>query len=79
MKTIRKINIEKRQGYLFNDMTNTNNFYPSLSNIDEASFKGDELIMYDIKYIKNLNSLNYLYLVFNNLDPCIEKVVKIDI
>ena len=29
--------------------------------------------MYDIKYIKNLNSLNSLYLVFNNLDACIEK------
>ena len=29
--------------------------------------------MYDIKYIKNLNSLNVLYLVFNNLDAYIEK------
>ena len=29
--------------------------------------------MYDIKYIKNLNSLNSLYLVFNNLDAYIEK------
>ena len=29
--------------------------------------------MYDIKYIKNLNSLNTLYLVFNNLDAYIEK------
>ena len=29
--------------------------------------------MYDIKYIKNLNSLNSLYLVFNNLVAYIEK------
>ena len=29
--------------------------------------------MYDIKYIKNLNSLNTLYLVFNNLDAYFEK------
>ena len=29
--------------------------------------------MYDIKYIKTLNSLNTLYLVFNNLDAYIEK------
>ena len=29
--------------------------------------------MYDIKYTKNLNILNTLYLVFNNLDPYIEK------
>ena len=54
-------------------MTNINDFDPSLLNIDEVSFKSDELIMYDIKYIKNLNSLNTLYLVFNNLDTYIEK------
>ena len=29
--------------------------------------------MYDIKYTKNLNSLNTLYLVFNDLDAYIEK------
>ena len=42
-------------------------------NVDEVSFKSDELIMYDIKYIKNLNSLNSLYPVFNNLDAYIEE------
>ena len=30
-------------------------------------------IIYDIKYIKNLNCSNSLYLVFNNLDAYIEK------
>ena len=73
MKTVRQINIENRQGYFFNDMTNINDFDPSLLNIDEISFKSDELIMYDIEYIKNLNSLNTLYHVFNNLDAYIEK------
>ena len=48
-------------------------FDPNLLNIDGVSFKSDELIMYDIKYIKNLSSLNYRYLVFNNLDAYIEK------
>ena len=57
----------------FNDMTNINDFDPSLSNIDEISSKSDELIMYDIKYIKNLISLNTLYLFFDNLDAYIEK------
>ena len=57
----------------FNDMTNINHFDPSSLNIDGVSFKNDELVMYDIKYIKNLNSLNTLYLVFNNLDAYIEK------
>ena len=73
MKTIRQRNIENRQDHLFNDMTNISDFDPRLLNIDEVSFKSDELITYDIKYIKNLNSLNTLYLVFNNLDAYIEK------
>ena len=73
MKTIRQINIENRQAYFFNEMTNINDFNPSLLNIDEVSFKSDELIMCDIKYIKNLNSLNSLYLVFNNLNAYIEE------
>ena len=73
MKTIRQINTENRQGYFLNDMTNINYFDPNLLNIDEVLFESDELIMYDIKHIKNLNSLNSLYLVFNNLDACIEK------
>ena len=54
-------------------MTNINDFDPSLLNIDEVLFKSDKLIMYGIKYIKNLNSLNSLYLVFNNLDAYIEE------
>ena len=60
-------------------MTNINDFDPSLLNIDEVSFRGDELIMYDIKYIKNLNRVNTLYLVFNNLDECFKKVVETNI
>ena len=54
-------------------MTNINDFDPSLLKIDEVLFGINKLIMYDIKYIKNLNSLNTLYLVFNNLDAYIEK------
>ena len=62
MKTVRQINIESRQNYFFNDMTNINDFGPSLLNIDEVLFESDKLIMYDIKYIKNLNP-DSLYLV----------------
>ena len=54
-------------------MTNINDFDPNLLNIDEVLFKSNELFMYDIKYIKNQNSLNSLYLVFNNLDAYIEE------
>ena len=73
MKTIRPMNIENRQSYFFNEMTNINDFDPSLLKIDEVLFESNKLIMYNIKYIKNLNSLNTLYLVFNNLDACIEE------
>ena len=54
-------------------MTNVNDFDPSLLNIDGISFKSDEFIMYDLKYIKFLNSLNTVHLVFNNLGEYIEK------
>ena len=68
MKTTRQLNIEDRSGYFFNDMTNILEFDQSLLDIDEVSFRNDKLIVHDVKYIKNLNGLNTLYLVFNNLD-----------
>ena len=73
MKIIRQINFENRQNYFFNDISNINDFDPSLLNIDEVLFESNELIMYDINYIKNLNSSDSLYLDFNNLDAYIEK------
>ena len=68
MKVIRQINIKDRQGYFFNDMANISEFDPNLLSIDQVVFGNDKLILYHIKYIKNLNSLNTLYLFFNNLD-----------
>ena len=53
-------------------MTNISYFDPTLLNIDHALFENGKSFMYDIKYIKNFNSLNSLYLVFNNLDAYIE-------
>ena len=76
MKTIKQVNSKNRQNYFFNDMTNISDFDPSLLNIEQVSFENDKLIIYDIKYIKDLNSPNSLYLVFNNLDACIEKKGK---
>ena len=54
-------------------MTNISDFDPSLLNIDQVLFESDKLIMYDIKYIKDLNSSNSFYLALNNLDAYIEK------
>ena len=53
-------------------MTNTEDFDLTLLNIDQIAFKSNDSI-YDIKYIKNLNGSNSLYLVFNSLDAYIEK------
>ena len=73
MKTIRQVNIKNRQNYFFNDMTNIGDFDLSLLNRDQIAFKSNDSIIYEIKYIKNLNGSNSLYLVFNNLDAYIEK------
>ena len=54
-------------------MTNIGDLDLSFLNIDQIAFKSNDSIIYEIKYIKNLNSLNSLYLVFNNLDAYIEK------
>ena len=67
------MNIKNRQHYLFNDMTDIGDFDVSLLNIDQIAFKSNDSIIYDIKYIKNLNSSNSPYFVFNNFDAYIEK------
>ena len=56
-----------------NNMTNIGDFDLSLLNIDQIAFKSNDCIIYDIKYIKVLNSSNSIYLVFKNLDAYIEK------
>ena len=54
-------------------MTNIKHFDPSLLNINQVSFENNDSVIYYIKYFKNLDSTNFLYLVFNNLDAYIEK------
>ena len=54
-------------------MTNISDFDPNLLNVDSIKLKSNNSIIYDIKYIKNLNSSKTLYLVFNNLDAYIDK------
>ena len=52
-------------------MTNISDFDPTLLNVDSIEFKSNDCIIYDIKYIKNLNRSNPLFLVFKNLDAYI--------
>ena len=73
MRTIKQVNIKNCQNYFFNYMTNIKDFDPSFLNIDPVSFESNKFIIYDIKYIKDLDISNSLYLAFNNLDAYIEK------
>ena len=73
MKTIRQINQNNGQSYFVNDMTNIKDSDPSLLSIHQVSFENNDSVIYDIKYIKNLDGTNSLYLIFNNLDAYIEK------
>ena len=68
MITFRQVNIENRQHYFRNSMTNIKHFDPSLLSIDKILFKSTDSVIYDFKYFKNLNSENSLCLVFNNVD-----------
>ena len=54
-------------------MTNIKNFDPRLLSIDQIPFKGIYFFTYNIKYIKNFDSVNSLHLIFNNVDAYIEK------
>ena len=52
MKTTRQIIIKDKSGYFFTDVTNINDFDPSLLNIDEISFRGDQLIIMILNMLK---------------------------
>ena len=73
MRAIKQVNIKNRQNYFFDYMTNIKDFDPSLLKAEQVSFQSNDSIIHDIKYIKNLDSSNSLYVVFNNLDAYIEK------
>ena len=75
MKTIRQVNIKNRQHYLFNTMTNTKNFNPTLLSIEKISFESTDSVIYDIEYItiKRLDNENSPYLTFDNVDAYIEE------
>ena len=67
MKTVRQLNIRDKQVHFFTDMTNINDFAPGLLHVNKAVIDYD-LIACDIKYVKNLNRIDNLCIVFNDLD-----------
>ena len=73
MKTLRQVNIRNHRNYFFNSMTNLKHFDPNFLSINQISFKSTDCVIYNIKYFKNLDGVNSLYLTFNDVDACIEK------
>ena len=60
-------------------MINIKYFDPSLLDTDKISFKSNDDVIYHIKYItmksldcENIDSANFIYLIFNNVDVYIE-------
>ena len=49
-------------------MTNIKNLDTNLLAINQISFTSTDSVVYDIEYFKSLDSVNYLYLVFNDAD-----------
>ena len=66
MKTLRQISIKNQQNYFFNSMTNIKNFDTNLLNINHISFTSTDSVV--VSVFKNLDSVNSLYLVFNDVD-----------
>ena len=75
MITFRQFNRENRPYYIFNDMINIKKFDSNLLRIDKISFKSTDAVVYNTKYTtmknldsENIDSENYLYLIFNKVD-----------
>ena len=81
---VKDIDIKNRTYYFLDDIINTKNF--DLNNIktDEKSYKN--IVIYYIEYVTNknskhlkINSVNPLYLIFNNVNGYFEKLMEINI
>ena len=72
MKVTKQLNIKGKEGYFFTDMININKFDPSFLHVNKTVIDYDFTI-YDIKYVKNVNKKDNLYLVFNDLDAVFRK------
>ena len=72
MKTFRQISIKNCPGYFFNSMTNIMNIDTNLLGTNQISFTSTDIVVYEIEYFKNLDSINSLYLVFNDVDTYFE-------
>ena len=84
MGSIKEINIKNRTYYFLDDMINIKNFDPNLLKIGKKSYKNIDIyyigyiIVKDYNYVK-INSVNYLYLIINEVDGYFEEIMAINI
>ena len=71
----RQLNIKDKEGHFFSSMININDFDPGLLHVDRTAIDHD-FIVYDVKYVKSLNKIDSLYIVFNDLDIIFRKSGK---
>ena len=78
LHTMIEINIKNRPYYFFNDMINIKNFDPSVLQLNKLSYVSTNINIFHIEYmtmkslnLKNIDSKNLLYHIFNNVDGCI--------
>ena len=72
MRTLRKVGRKNCPGYFFNSITNIKNLDTNLLDINQMKFTNTDSVVYEIKYFKNLDGVNSLYLVFNDVDAYFE-------
>ena len=70
------MNIKDREGHFFSSVININDFDPDLLHVDRTAVDYD-FIVYDVKYVKNLNRIDSLYIVSNNIDVISRKSGKV--
>ena len=83
MGDIKEINIKNWTYYFFDDMTNIEDFYPSLLKIDKKFYKN--INIYYIGYITmnysdyvKIESVNPLYLIISEIDGHIKEKMEIN-
>ena len=57
-------------------MTNIKNLDTNLLSINQMTFTSPGCVVYDIEYFKNLDGVNFLYIVFNDVDAYFECIDK---
>ena len=75
MIVTRQLNIKDKEGHFLSNMINIDDFDHGLLHVDRTAIDHD-FIVYDVKYVKSLNKVDSLYVVFNDLDVIFRKSGK---